>query len=100
MAETLLTVEQAAERLQVHPITVRRHLRSGSLRGVKRGNFWRVPESALLEPPQAEPADSPLARALSLIEARDARSGEVTPRILGVNDVVTELRQIREERMP
>ena len=100
MTETLLTVEQAAERLQVHPVTVRRYLRSGSLRGIKRGNLWRVPESALLGSPQTKPAESPLVRALALIEARDARSGAVTPRILGVDDVVTELRKIREARTP
>lgn len=49
MPEMLLTVEQAAERLQVHRETVRRHLQSGKLRGIKRGRLWRVPESALLE---------------------------------------------------
>ncbi len=47
--EMLLTVEQAAERLSLHPITVRVHLRNGKLRGVKRGSVWRIPESALLE---------------------------------------------------
>ncbi len=49
MPEMLLTVEQAAERLQVHRETVRRHLQAGTLRGIKRGRLWRVPESALLE---------------------------------------------------
>lgn len=47
--EMLLTVEQAATRLNLHPITVRVHLRNGILRGIKRGRVWRVPESALLE---------------------------------------------------
>lgn len=50
MAETLLTVEQAAERLQLKPLTVRRQLQRGALRGIKRGRVWRVPESALVEP--------------------------------------------------
>ncbi len=45
----LLTVEQAAERLQIHQETVRRHLQAGTLRGIKRGRVWRVPEAALLE---------------------------------------------------
>lgn len=49
MNETLLTVEQAAERLQVGTFTVREQLRNGRLRGIKRGRLWRVPESALLE---------------------------------------------------
>lgn len=47
--ELLLTVEQVAEQLQLHPDTVRRHLQAGKLRGVKRGRVWRVPQSALLE---------------------------------------------------
>ena len=55
MIELFLTVEQTAARLQVQPITVRRHLRSGLLRGIKRGNLWRVPESALQEAPIAAP---------------------------------------------
>ena len=47
--EMLLTVEQAAERLQVAQSTVRRLLASGDLRGIKRGRLWRIPESALTE---------------------------------------------------
>ena len=48
--EMLLTVEQAAERLQIKPATVREQLKMGRLRGIKRGRLWRIPESALLEP--------------------------------------------------
>ena len=47
--EMLLTVEQAATRLQLHPETVRRQLKRGEMRGIKRGRVWRVPESALGE---------------------------------------------------
>lgn len=53
MAENLLTIDQVAERLQIHPASVRRQLREGSLRGLKRGKLWRVPESALYEPAPA-----------------------------------------------
>ncbi len=49
LMEMLLTVEQVAQRLQLHPETIRRQLLSGVLRGVKRGRQWRIPESALLE---------------------------------------------------
>ena len=55
MNELLLTVEQAAERLQVGPFTVREQLRDGRLRGIKRGRLWRVPESALMESSSATP---------------------------------------------
>ena len=50
MAEQFLTVEQAATRLHIHPMTVRRHLRRGTLRGMKQGKLWRVAESALNVP--------------------------------------------------
>lgn len=49
MNEALLTVEQAADRLQLGAFTVREQLRNGRLRGIKRGRVWRVPESALFE---------------------------------------------------
>ena len=49
MAETLLTVEQAAARLQLHTVTVRRHIERGQLRAIRKGRAVRIPESALLE---------------------------------------------------
>jgi excisionase family DNA binding protein len=49
--ELLLSPEQAAAKLHVHPATVRLWLRAGLLRGVKRRRIWRVPESALHEAP-------------------------------------------------
>ena len=47
--EMLLTIEQAATRLQLHRDTVRRHIKRGELRAFKRGRVWRVPETALDE---------------------------------------------------
>ena len=46
-APLLLTVPQAAETLQMSPYTVRQMLRTGELTGVKHGNHWRVPKTAL-----------------------------------------------------
>lgn len=43
----LLTPEEAADRLNVSPMTVRKWLRSGKLRGVKVSVLWRVRESDL-----------------------------------------------------
>jgi excisionase family DNA binding protein len=43
----LLTVDQAAERLQFHPYTVRKMLRSRQIPGVKFGREWRIPMSAV-----------------------------------------------------
>jgi excisionase family DNA binding protein len=49
MTEMFLTVEQVADRLQLHPDSVRRQLKRGVMRGTKRGTRWRVPESAIEE---------------------------------------------------
>jgi excisionase family DNA binding protein len=48
MGDELLTVEQAAGRLQMHPDTVRRLLREGQLPGRKIGaRQWRVSSDSL-----------------------------------------------------
>lgn len=59
MAEMFLTVEQAAERMQLHPDTIRRQLRNGTLRSVRRGRIYRIPESALAEDLQRAPQPKP-----------------------------------------
>lgn len=43
----LLTVEEAAEYLKIHPHVLRRWLREGKLPGIKLGNHWRIDESDL-----------------------------------------------------
>lgn len=72
MAELLLTVDQTAKRLQLHPVSVRRQLQSGRLRGIKRGKLWRIPESALTETtpenPQ-NPTNKEIQRRLAALEA-------------------------------
>ncbi len=45
--EHLLTVNDVAERLQLHPITVRRHIKAGKLRAVRVGRSVRVREADL-----------------------------------------------------
>ncbi len=47
--ERLLSVDEAVRELKLNRETVRRQLRQGQLRGIKRGRVWRIPESALLE---------------------------------------------------
>jgi excisionase family DNA binding protein len=61
--EMLLTIEQAATRLQLHPETVRRQIKRGLMRAVKRGRVWRVPESALEEAAPVAAATMPQASA-------------------------------------
>ncbi len=56
MTDELLTVEQAAERLQMHPDTVRRLLREGQLPGRKIGpRRWRISAAALQKYIEGEP---------------------------------------------
>ncbi len=45
--DVLLTVPEVAERLRVHPITVRRHIKAGRLRAVRIGRAVRVREADL-----------------------------------------------------
>ena len=71
--EMLLTVEQAAARLQLHPETVRRQLQRGELRAIKRGRVWRVPESALGEAaPNAAEISTPETHAAAILAAFDS----------------------------
>jgi excisionase family DNA binding protein len=44
----VLTVKEVAERLRIHPVTVRLWLKDGRLRGVRIGGTktgWRIPAS-------------------------------------------------------
>jgi excisionase family DNA binding protein len=43
----LLSVNEAAARLSMHPETVRDYLRDGSLRGIKTGRLWKIEESEI-----------------------------------------------------
>ena len=46
---TLLTVKEVAELLRVHQRTAYRLITGGTIRAVKIGSQWRVPEKALTE---------------------------------------------------
>jgi excisionase family DNA binding protein len=45
--EDLLTVEQAAAKLQIAPKTLKDWLRAGRIKGVRLGKLWRVKERDL-----------------------------------------------------
>ena len=80
--EALLTIEQAAVRLQLHPETVRRQIKRGLMRAVKRGRVWRVPESALQEAEPNATASTAATAPDSLTRAefiwREMTSGDAT----------------------
>lgn len=47
MSDTLLTVEQAAERLKLHPKTVLRYIRNGDLPATRIGKGYRIERGRL-----------------------------------------------------
>jgi excisionase family DNA binding protein len=76
MAELYLTTEQVAERLQLHPETIRRQIQSGRLRAIRRGRVYRIPESAIEEnSPQRIEAPAGQAQAIMRdLQSRDGRT--------------------------
>ena len=64
---SLLTVEEAANRISVHPETIRRMIRRGELAALKIGNVYRVDPNGLTptlcDPPaRLTRPETPLAR--------------------------------------
>lgn len=53
IGEALYTVDQAAELLQLHPITVRRMIARGDLRAIHLGKTVRVPAQSIYGSPVA-----------------------------------------------
>ena len=45
----IYTVEQAAVKLAVSPVTIREWLRNGTLIGHKAGRFWRITDEDIKE---------------------------------------------------
>ena len=46
---TVFTPEEVAQKLRVHPNTIRDYLKDGILPGIKLGRIWRVEEKDLEE---------------------------------------------------
>jgi excisionase family DNA binding protein len=74
--QNLLTIDEAAKRLKLNPETVRRQLRSGVLRGIKRGKMWRIPESAIYESgaPGSRTDEAQAQAVLSDLQSRDGNT--------------------------
>lgn len=76
----VVTAEEAADLLRIHPNTLKSLLDSGELVGVKVGRAWRVSRDALktyLETPQANAPGDPIAHALELLQDATADDAEV-----------------------
>lgn len=46
---TVLTLKEIAEKLKLHPNTLRRYIKEGKLPAMKFGRVWRVEEEDLKE---------------------------------------------------
>ena len=42
-----LTVKETCERLKVHPNTILKWLANGTIKGVKFGKLWRIPDTEI-----------------------------------------------------
>ena len=84
----ILTPDEAARYLRVHPQTIYRRLRTGTMPGAKIGDQWRIRkadlESYLKGPPRESTFDEEPLSPADLKEIRaglaDIRSGRVIPR--------------------
>jgi len=45
--EVIYTTEQVAEILQIHPLTILKYIKNGTLKGIKLGRVYRIRESEL-----------------------------------------------------
>ena len=73
MSSSFLTADQAAERLGLHPKTVRRMIREGRLRATRIGKSYRILASDLaqLAGGSAADEDRPTARVTSVVDVDD-----------------------------
>jgi excisionase family DNA binding protein len=72
MSEEVYTVEQFAERLKLHPKTVRRFIREGRLRAVKVGKSYRILRSDMEAMTGVVPGARPTrARVTSIVDIPD-----------------------------
>jgi len=58
-ATELLTPDEVATRLKIHPDTARKMLRVGSLPGIKIGASWRTPSDVLEKWISEQPNNGP-----------------------------------------
>lgn len=77
MVENLLTVEQYANRTQMHPESVRRQIREGRLRAINKGRSYRIPESVLMESVVKAPDWTNAATRMATVYADSIASGGV-----------------------
>lgn len=99
MSEPLHTVQQAAERLKLHPKTVLRLIREGRLKGARIGKSYRILESELRafagEAPGAGPSGLSV-RVTCVAEVEDLTAQEAS-RVANVLSAALVSREARPE---
>jgi excisionase family DNA binding protein len=108
--DRLLTVPEVAERLRVHPITVRRHIKAGRLKAVRVGRNIRVrpedleeylrPEIApgILLPYRWPPTPEEIKQRRKLMEEMFARRDAQPPLGITTAELVRQARRDLERR--
>jgi excisionase family DNA binding protein len=95
--ETLLTVQQAADRLQLTPWTIREQLKAGKLRGVKVGSQWRIISESLITEAQA-------VRAQEAIKNAERQAGEFAiakaRALAALNEFTADAKEWRGDALP
>lgn len=107
----MLTIDETAKYLSLTPETVRRLIRRGELRATKLGKVWRVSREVLRRvetgemtrrdtsgaaSTQANAGGNPLAKALAMVQARDAATPDTAPH---ATSAAEELDAMRDERL-
>ena len=106
-ADELLTVAEVAERLRVHPITVRRHIKAGRLRAVRFGRSVRVRASDLesyllsraapvIRPRRWPPTPEEMERRRKIVEEMRARRDRRPPLGMTTAELVRLARTARD----
>jgi len=109
----LLTVNEAAKILNLHEITIRRHIKQGRLRAVKVGRQVRIRREDLeefmkpvypvqsnlrIQPALQPPSAKELDRRKALVERILKRRAEMAPTEITAAELVKEGRKEREAR--
>jgi excisionase family DNA binding protein len=105
----LLTVDETAAQLRLHPMTVRRHIKQGHLRAVRAGGRIRVrredlerflqpagPKLRITLPPEEPITEEELARRAALYEATMRLRAEIGPIGIAAAELIRQARAEEE----
>ena len=109
-SETLLTVQEVARRLHLHPITVRRMIKAGRLPAIRLGRSVRVRESDVNDlirneaklaaklPYRWPPSPEEMARRRGIVVEMRRERASLPPLGMSTVDLIREARKELEDR--